>query len=301
MSSYKCILLVYVKKFSSGNYRIFYRRETVICMGLFDSMKDNMERRQRTREYLKNAKEYINDGEELYQNAYEKVLKRADKTRDAIRKHVEYKKDISRRLGEEILPTIENFQVPDFTTKIDPPFIDGKKAGLTTFSNSFASAVCMNPVPIPSIMDLFVSEEDYLEARNQRDEAKQFKQQMKYERERLYEYKDRMSMITSVISEEHNQIDALMEKLDTMTGKMKSFEKSGNHSTKEIEYMKAIKKISEAVCKLLSADFLNDNLEISDHYKNIMEGIEQINCAIPSANNITDSQIKKIENINIGW
>lgn len=134
MSSYKCILLVYVKKFSSGHYRIFYRRETVICMGLFDSMKDNMERRQRTREYLKNAKEYINDGEELYQNAYEKVLKRADKTRDAIRKHVEYKKDISRRLGEEILPTIENFQVPDLTTKIDPPFIDGKKAGLTTFS-----------------------------------------------------------------------------------------------------------------------------------------------------------------------
>lgn len=43
MSSYKCILLVYVKKFSSGHYRIFYRRETVICMGLFDSMKDNME------------------------------------------------------------------------------------------------------------------------------------------------------------------------------------------------------------------------------------------------------------------
>ena len=86
MSSYKCILLVYVKKFSSGHYRIFYRRETVICMGLFDSMKDNMERRQRTREYLKNAKEYINDGEELYQNAYGKVLKRADKTRDAIRK-----------------------------------------------------------------------------------------------------------------------------------------------------------------------------------------------------------------------
>ena len=273
----------------------------MICMGLFDSMKDNMERRQRTREYLKSAKEYINDGEELYQNAYEKVLRRADKTRDAIRKHVEYKKDISRRLGEEILPTIENFQVPDFTTKIDPPFIDGKKAGLTTFSNSFTSAVCMNPVPIPSIMDLFVSEEDYLEARNQRDEAKQFKQQMKYERERLYEYKDRMSMITSAISEEHNQIDALMEKLDTMTDKMKSFEKSGNHSTKEIEYMKAIKKISEAVCKLLSADFLNDNMEISDHYKNIMEGIEQINCAIPSANNITDSQIKKIENINIGW
>ena len=72
-------------------------------------------------------------------------------------------------------------------------------------------------------------------------------------------------------------------------------------SKKEIEYMKAIKKISEAICKLLSADFLNDNMEISDHYKNIMEGIEQINCAIPSANNITDSQIKKIENINIGW
>lgn len=74
MSSYKCILLVYVKKFSSGHYRIFYRRETVICMGLFDSMKDNMERRQRTREYLKNAKEYINDGEELYQNACKRKL-----------------------------------------------------------------------------------------------------------------------------------------------------------------------------------------------------------------------------------
>lgn len=41
----------------------------MIFMGLFDSMKDNMERRQRTREYLKSAKEYINDGEELYQNA----------------------------------------------------------------------------------------------------------------------------------------------------------------------------------------------------------------------------------------
>lgn len=266
-------------------------------MGIFDSMKDNMERRQRTREYIKAAKEYIKDGEELYANAYEKVMRRAEKTNRVIEKHIDYKKKVAKTLGEDILPVINNVHIPNIAVDIDPPFIDGKKAGLTDFSVSFANCVSMNPVPIPSIMDIFVSEEDYWEARNQRDEAKAFKQQMKYERECLYAYRDKMSVIEGLIGEERQQIDDLLDKLDKITNKMKSF-KSTNE---EIEYVRAMKKISEGICKLLTADFLKENLDISADYKNILEGIEQINCAIPNANSISESQIKEIAMMKTGW
>lgn len=270
-------------------------------MGFLSGMKDNMERRQRTREYLQSAKEYIKDGEELYQNAYDRVLRRAEKTQNAMRKHMEYKREVSRRLGDEILPTIQNFHVPNISVNIDPPFIEGKKAGLSTFDNVLASVICQNPIPIPSIMDLFISEEDYQEARNQRDEAKQFKQQMKFERERLYAYRDRMSMITDMLSEERNQIDTLLRKLDFMTNKLETFEQNEKHNEREVEYIKAIKKISEAICKVLSADFLTDDMEISNSYKNIMNGIEQINCSIPATDNITDNQIRALVNMNVRW
>ena len=91
-----------------------------------------------------------------------------------------------------------------------------------------------------------------------------------------------------------------MEKKDNklmITNKMKSF-KSTNE---EIEYVRAMKKISEGICKLLTADFLKENLDISADYKNILEGIEQINCAIPNANSISESQIKEIAMMKTGW
>lgn len=49
-------------------------------MGLFDLLsdtKDKMDKSAKAREYLRDAKRYVNEGEEIYEKAYSRVFKNA--------------------------------------------------------------------------------------------------------------------------------------------------------------------------------------------------------------------------------
>lgn len=272
-------------------------------MGFFSDVKDNMERRKQTGEYIKLAKQLVQEGNELYNRAYDKISTYAYETEALLKEHTHYKQKIADELGEHILPTIENFKVPDIhidTGKISCP--EENTGGLNTFSNVLQSAFVTNPVLLPGVLDMFVSEEDYYAARNQKDEAKRYKQQMKYEREKLYEYRDKMSMLRDNIALEKRELDTLTGKLRHMTQEIEKINRKDTFTNDEIIYFKGIKGISNAIIKLLSENFLNDNIEITAEYKNILKEVGDINASLPTIPAIKDEKsIQALEVLSRRW
>ena len=275
-------------------------------MGLFDvlggaveSAASNMERRKQTREYLKIAKEIVEEADGMYERAYNRALEDAYKTEKVLREHTYYKEKVAKELGEEILPKIKKINIPDICVqKPQAPYREGKKVGLdvNVFSHSVSSLVIQNPVPLPSVLDMFVSEEDYRAARNQKDEAKYYKQQLKYEREKLMEYRDAMGHLRECVSLEKRELDNLVSKLKYMLQEMKKLEGKSSVSEEEKTYFEGVQSISKAIAQLLSEEFLGNNMELATAYKNILQDVEKINTSLPMMPSIKDT--KSIHEVN---
>ena len=61
-------------------------------MGFFSNAKDNYEKRQRAAEYRYDARKYINEGKEIYEKAYDKLLTTSFDIRMEISNYVNFKK-----------------------------------------------------------------------------------------------------------------------------------------------------------------------------------------------------------------
>lgn len=269
-------------------------------MGLFDlfnDVKESADRSRQAREYIQRAKELVREGDQLYERAYDKVTSYASETEYRIRKHMNYKRDIAKELGGNIGVTLKEFRNFNIDTKIiEAPSIQDSTAGLDIFKSSMSS--CMPNISIPSILDMFISDDDYYEAKRQRDEAKAYKERMKREREKLESYKEKMSEIRSFMDAEKNELDTLMSKLRRMTDDLNKGMQKGSYSSQEAEYLKGVHKIAECVAKLLSTEFLSDGFSVNQRYAKAFEGIKQINQSLPYFPSISDSNtlgaIKKI-------
>ena len=191
----------------------------------------NAEKKRETRELISEAKRYINEGEEIYEKAYDKVTSYAAKTEDKLKQHAEYKQKLARELGSNVGNTLKRFSKFDIDSKvIKAPTVSIKSGGVDI--NIFNS-VMSNFVPRTdtlSIFDLFTSDNDYYEAKRQRDEAKRYKEKMKLEKKRLYGYKKQMEEIQRFIIAERSELDSLMEKVSIMTEELNSGMKKSRFS-----------------------------------------------------------------------
>lgn len=237
----------------------------------------------------------MREADDLYERAYTKVTSSAIDTEYKLRQHMEYKKKLANELGEDVDTTLKEFQTfhidaktiaPAEIQNFSVPQIQESLTGLSSFKSAVSG--CMPHLDLPSILDLVNAENDYYEARRQRDEARSYKERMKWERDKLYDYREKMSEITSFIGAEKNELDSLMGKLRTMTGQLKSGMQKTSFSTEEAEYLKGIHKIAESVAALLSTEFLNDAFSINPKYQEIYASIKNINQSLPSAHSITD-------------
>jgi len=284
-------------------------------MGLFDlfsDAKDNMDKKRQAREYLKRAKELVREGEDIYERAYDKVTSYASETEYRLHKHLDYKNKVAKELGSNIRDTLRNFETFNIDAKIvtAPSFQESSTflSSISSVSSNFESArsnLMQHRQDMPSILDLFISDEDYYEARHQRDEARYFKDRMKMEREKLNNYKNKMGEIRTFIDSEKRELDSLMGKLKKMTSELKSGMKKKSFSSEEAEYLKGIHQISEMIVGLLSTDFLNDGFSINKRYQKAFEGVKSINQDLPYAPSITDVKtleaIKRMLDRNIAY
>jgi hypothetical protein len=266
-------------------------------MGLFDlfnDAKDNMDKRRQAQEYLQRARELVREGNEIYETAYEKVSAYAFETQLRIQKHTNYKNEIAKELGGNIGTTLQKFQ--DFN--IDKKTIETPMAITTpslyeskTGESMFASAVtdCLPRIEMPSIFNMFISEDDYYAARNQRDEAKLYKERMRMEREKLNAYKEKMGEIRSFMDSEKNVLSSLMSKLRGMTDELSNSMQQDSFTTEKANYLKGIHAIAGKIVTLLSTQFLTESFNINQGYREIFEAIEEVDQNLPSVPSITDA------------
>jgi len=277
---------------------------------LFSEAKENREKSRQTREYLQRAKELVREGEDIYDRAYDKVTSYASETQYRLRQHMDYKEEVAKELGGGIGSTLREFKNFNVDARImATPSIKGSSVGLNGFESTISSGVqniqstslsIMPRLDVPSIFDLFSSDDDYYEARRQRDEARYYKERMKRERDKLNEYKRKMSELRTFINAEKREIDSLMSKLKKMISELKTGMKKSNFSIEEAEKLKGLHAIAERIIVLLSTNFLRDGLSIDQRYQEAFECVKVINQNLPYAPSISDEStidvIKRILN-----
>lgn len=275
-------------------------------MGLFGDIfnytKDSYNKSKQAREYLKRAEELVEEGNRIYQQAYEKVSYYAGETEYRLLKHMDFKKSIIKELNGNVATTLKGFKNFNIDSRvINLPIIESKTLDLDLNKlNSSISHFIKTPNDIisTSILNMFISDDDYYAAKNKRDEARMYKEDMKRERERLNFYKEKMSEIRSFMDNEKNELNILMAKVRQMTNNLQKGMQKNYYDYSEAEYLKAIHKITEELSKLLLTQFLTDNFFISQRYTNAFENIKRINATLPSSPSINDTNIlKSIERI----
>lgn len=259
-------------------------------------------RRRDTREYIKRAKELVNEGNDIYNRAYNRTIEYARETERRLKEHLNYKQSIAKELGNDISGTLKNFKLDikyksSNNSNINISWLNNtyyKPVSNSSSLNMFNSSVSLLEIcsdNIPSIFDFFSSDDDYYEAKRQRDEAKRYKEEMKMEREKFTAYREKMSQIRDFIYSEEEQINSLMDKLRKMTNEIKKSSNKQKLTRQESEYLKCICKICEKLSKLLTSEFLDDNFSINEKYKNILKGIKRINENLPSEPSISDGNL----------
>lgn len=259
-------------------------------MGLFDlfsDAKDNMDKKRQAREYIKRAKELVREGEDIYERAYDNVTSYASETQYRLHQHMNYKNKVAKELGSSIGETLRNFKNFNVDAKIMiAPSIQESNSGLSIFESTSSNFIQQRDMP--SIFDMFISDDNYYEAKRQRDEARYYKDRMKMERDKLYDYKNKMSEIRTFIDSEKRELDSLMGKLKKMTSELKTGMQKSNFSVEEAEYLKRLHQIAESVVGLLSTEFLSDGFSINQRYQKAFTDVKNINQDLPSAPSIND-------------
>lgn len=259
-------------------------------MGLFDlfsDVKDNMDKSRQAREYLQRAKELVQEADDIYDRAYSRVSSYASETEYKLSKHNDYKNKIAKELGSTVETSLKSFSNFNIDSKIiSVPDIKTDVSGI-----NFGSMVscCMPHIDTPSIFDMFISDDDYYEAKRQRDEAKRYKEEMKLERDKLNNYKEKMSEIQLFIDSERTELDSLMGKITKMTSELNVAMQKNSFTKQEANYLKGTHKIAEYVANLLSTEFLGDSFSISQRYKKAFDGIKTLNQNLPYSPSISDS------------
>lgn len=262
-------------------------------MGLFDlfsDVVDSIDKSRQAREYTQRAKELVREGEDIYEKTYEKVTLYALETQYLLLQHIEYKMEVAKELGSNIGATLRDFDDFNIDAKImTAPSIQEPSAGLRGFESAALNIMPRVPhLDLPSIFEMFSSDDDYYEARRQRDEARYYKEQMKRERDKLNEYKRKMSELRTFIAAEKREIDSLMNKIKKMMGELKTSMQKSNFSIEEAKKLKGLHAIAECIIVSLSTEFLRDGLSINQKYQEAFESVKSINQNLPYAPSISD-------------
>ena len=71
-------------------------------MGLFDRAKDNYDRRRDIAEYNYRAREYISEGQKIYEDAYVSLCTACQKTDSKVYKYQRYKQDVLNEINRTL-------------------------------------------------------------------------------------------------------------------------------------------------------------------------------------------------------
>lgn len=262
-------------------------------MGIFSDAKDNYEKRQKAAEYRYDARKYINEGKEIYETAYNKLVSMSYDVQSEISNYVRFKKQKLNEMND-ILKNLncDEKNINSSALEIEFNHLEPSSVHAHTFvtGESFFDELgaIFSTIPAPSISDFFTdSTMDYYEAKSEREEAKFYKEAMKSERESLNNTREAMRSIKSYIYSEKKEIEKLIDILKKIT----------INECNDKDQLEAIYKITNLLAETLTTQFINNNYAITEQYNNVHAQIESINdnlYSVPVLSDINWSNIKSL-------
>lgn len=244
-------------------------------MGLFGKAKDNYDRRKDIAEYNYRAREYVSDGQRIYEDAYVNLQIACSKTESKVNEYIRYKQGIF----DEINKTLKKIDAENHEIRLlqKVEYIDFETCAVRQQEQLDCIDKALATWVIPSVSDLFssVSLEDYYEAKQNMYRAKAYKETMRTKRDELKNARDAVRSIPDFIYDEKHQIEELMDKFRKTVAGM-------NNDNSE-ERTNCLCQIAQAIADLLTTQFINNNYQITAQYSQVHNRISAINNSLSGA------------------
>lgn len=243
-------------------------------MGLFSDAKENFDRRRDIAEYNYKAREYISDGQRIYEEAYAKLNEACWKVEGKVAAYQRYKQGILNEINQTMKSLDSSHEKYQLSSKVDFVNLEAcavrQEEKLDFIDKALATWVA------PSITDFFRDNViDYYEAKANMYSAKRYKETMKAKREELINAKCAVQKIPDFIYEEKQQIEELMKKF------RKAAEKINQDNQKECS--DALCQIAKLIADSMTTQFIDNNYHITEQYKAVSDRFAMINNSIAGA------------------
>lgn len=244
-------------------------------MGFFDKAKDNYEKRQKIAEWNYQAREYISEGQRVYEEAYGNLAYACMKVENKMRDFVQWKQKILDEINCALKNIDSQHQDLHMSSKVD--FINLEACSVTQNEQLDCVDRALATWVMPSVSDLFhnISSEEYYEAKQNMQQAKMYKAQMKAKRDELKQAKHAVQEIPTFISDEKSQIEQLMDKFRRTAENI-------NQSNTE-ERTASLCQIAKLIADSLSTKFIDNQYQVTEQYTDIHRQISMTNQSLENA------------------
>ncbi len=244
-------------------------------MGFFDKAKDNYEKRQQIAEWNYKAREYISDGQRAYEEAYGNLAYACAKVEGKMRDFVQWKQKVLNEINSTLKNIDGQHQDLHMSSQID--FINLETCAVTQNEQLDCVDRALATWVVPSVSDLFhnISSEEYYEAKQNMQQAKMYKAQMRAKRDELNQAKYAVKEIPNFISDEKSQIEQLMDKFRRTAENI-------NQSNTE-ERTSSLCQIAKLIADSLSTKFIDNQYQVTEQYTDIHKRISMTNQSLENA------------------
>lgn len=242
-------------------------------MSIFSDAKENYEQRKKIADYNYRAREYISDGQRIYQEAYNKLCDAFWKVEDKIHEHQRYKEKIAAEINSSLREIDASHK--EYKISVKTEYLSLGSSSITQEEKLDFVDKALATWVTPSVSDLFNDNTmEYYEAKNNLSRAKWFKEDMRRKRDEMSVVRTAIQKIPEFMYEERKQIDELMQKFR----KTNALIKNGGSNTKE--QVDALCQIAEIIAGSLTTQFLDNNYEITESYHTVHNKIVDLNSSM---------------------
>lgn len=246
-------------------------------MGLFDDLSskakkasDNYEKRQKIAEWNYRAKEYIQSGNEGYEDAYVNLQIACGDVQSKIRDFVQYKQSVLSEINRELRKVDSEHQDLQLSTQIAFPSWESSGVTVQEWEKLTPFDKIIDTWVAPSISDFFTdATSDYYEAKSNMNRAKTYRDIMRTKKQELKDARYAVKEIPSFMNDEKSRIEALMSKFRKALSMVQS--------SSDSEQIESLKKISELIAESLTTQFLDNNYQVTSQYRAIHDRMGDLN------------------------
>lgn len=240
-------------------------------MGLFSKAKDNYDKRRDIAEFNYKAKEYIQEGQLAYEDAYADLVVACDEVRGKISDFVSYKQKMLNEINKALSQLDSEYKDLHLSSSIDFPSWERSGISVQPWEKLTSFDKIIDTWTAPSVRDFVsdVSVSEYYEAKSAMNQARTYKDMMKAKKQELRNARSAVKEIPYFIRDEKSKIEALMDKFrKTVEAVQKSLDS---------DKVESLKEISELIANSLTTQFLDSNYNVTSQYQAIHDKMGGLN------------------------